>query len=65
MRVSVCGRQQSRFFDEYACTAPGSIAHTPGTDSQALDETVRFGLHAADRLTVCGSESIQFMNTLI
>jgi hypothetical protein len=51
--VNVCGgRQQSRFFDEYACPAPGSIAHTPGTDSQAL-ETVRFDLQ---RLTVCGSE---------
>ena len=50
MRVSVCGRQQSRFFDEYArCPAPGSIAHAPGTASQAL-EMVRFGLQ---RLTVC------------
>ena len=37
MRVSVCGRQQSRFFDEYArCPAPGSIAHAPGTDSSGV-----------------------------
>ena len=49
-RQCVCERQQSRFFDEYACPAPSSIAHVPGTDSQAL-ETVRFGLQ---RLTVCG-----------
>ena len=32
-----------------ACPAPGSIAHAPGTASQAL-EMVRFGLQ---RLTVC------------
>ena len=31
MRVSVCGRQQSRFFDEYArCPAPVLLPTHPG-----------------------------------